>query len=359
MTSVAHLPDAAESETEVRRARVAELEAAIERNVGRRLASAVDYEPPPEPVYEPLDLASALRDASEALGFEAPSAAPTGRPRWCAEPGCGRVVPPGEGLQLGSTLRCGECAAKSRAAARRRRLVAALSTMPPHFAWARIERGGDLERHVGAPALERAVAWLREPKRPTLSFQGETGAGKTACGVALLRRLLDRAERPDAPDEFVRYAAGVRYVPAFELARAREGHPLGKGEAPLIAEAKRATVLLLDDLGGEGRSISDAVGDVIHKRHDLAALTIVTTGLDEAGLETRYGVGIRRRVLTDATQILLRPQAAPAPPQGPAPPSSIRALRLAYRLARPALAGARRAAPTPALGPTDVPRSEC
>lgn len=302
-------------------ARLAALEAAIDHAAARRPTPAVDYEPPAH-VAPSFDLGTAMREAAMAMGLDAPTPHVGGRPRWCAGVGCGKVVPPGEGSQVGSTVRCAACVVKAKVEGRRARLAPARETLPQSFEWARVETEnghlvGPLVDLVGREHVNKARGWFAARDKRTLTVQGETGTGKTSLAVALVRRLLDKAEALDADADLVELAVGARYIPALKLARARETHPLGRGESPLADLAMRASLLLLDDLGAEGKTLSDVIGNVLHDRYDTGKLTIVTTWLGEQEIEARYGVGLRRRVLTDATQILLRgkPKDPPDPPK--------------------------------------------
>ncbi|MCL2777734.1 MAG: hypothetical protein FWD73_06990 [Polyangiaceae bacterium] len=88
-----------------------------------------------------------------------------------------------------------------------------------------------------------------------------------------------------------------RYVSAHALARARAGHPLGEGEAPLVADAFSCPLLVIDDLGSEDARFGTVVSEVIYERHARNRKTWITTGVRPADIAQRYGGGIVRRVL--------------------------------------------------------------
>lgn len=127
-------------------------------------------------------------------------------------------------------------------------------------------------------------------------FVGPPGAGKTTLAVAMFRASVEAAR----PARLGRPAAH-RYVSAHQLAKARALHPLGDGEAPLIAEALSAPLLLIDELGGEDQRHASAVAEVIYERHAAGRATWITTGVGSEAIATRYGGGIARRILEGAT----------------------------------------------------------
>jgi hypothetical protein len=174
----------------------------------------------------------------------------------------------------------------------------ALSTVPPAFDDARLTSPW-LVRLVGEGVVARARGSLTAPRVVML---GEAGSGKTSLVVAMFRAVLD-AEEPHG-------RAGHRYVSAHALAKARAGHPLGHGEAPLVEAAIRAPLLVLDELGGEDARHASAVTEVIYERHAAGATTWVTTGVTAKELAARYGGGVVRRVFEGATKFALTRRAS-------------------------------------------------
>lgn len=164
----------------------------------------------------------------------------------------------------------------------------------PRWPWARFGDRLFSERTKLAPAMVIAAkAWT--VRVGNLLFSGPTGIGKTSIAVAMLHRLHDRAVERDASDAEQRLASGARFITGHELVAAKRAHPLGRGLAPIVAEAVDATVLLLDELGFEPQD--EATFFVVDERYRKGRPTIVTTGLDLAGLCAKYGDAWVRRIL--------------------------------------------------------------
>ncbi len=137
------------------------------------------------------------------------------------------------------------------------------------------------------------VSDCRTTSARTILLMGPAGAGKTTLAVAKLVQLA------------AEYHGLCLFVDAYELARARQTHPLGEGEAPLVARVMRARTVVLDDVGAERQDVAGTVGEVIFDRHAAERRTIVTTGMTEAQLRDRYGAGVHRRLFEDAAVIKL------------------------------------------------------
>lgn len=180
--------------------------------------------------------------------------------------------------------------------------------IPPRYRWARI----------GAPELDQRAAvvpsrWYasatecasRMASSDTLAvlLMGVAGAGKTSVAVAAMRAV-----------------PGSLFVKAEALDRARIEHRSGDGDAPLVVRAKRAPVLVIDDLGQDKPTSISAVEAVILARHDAELRTWVTTGLDAASqgggfpkLEERYGAGVTRRLTQSGVARVIRFQLPAVP----------------------------------------------
>ena len=123
----------------------------------------------------------------------------------------------------------------------------------------------------------------RVPSGWNYALTGPTGAGKTTVGCLILAALI--AEE-----------GGGMFVSAYELERERRTTPLGEGDGPLLDNALRARVLLLDDVGAEQNGVFSPIVDLVFHRYDRELQTIVTTGIGKSELVARYGTGFVRRV---------------------------------------------------------------
>lgn len=117
---------------------------------------------------------------------------------------------------------------------------------------------------------------------------GPAGSGKTTTTVIAIRHVLDTFD--------FEVASRIAWTSAYDLAKAPQEHRLGAQEAPLVRQAKEASILVLDELGSE-QAKTTAVQEAIHERHIQGRPTIVTTWLDMPGIQERYGDGIARRLL--------------------------------------------------------------
>lgn len=163
----------------------------------------------------------------------------------------------------------------------------AVETIPRSYLWASFD-APELSARVRRPeCIEQARSAV---DAPLVLLTGNAGTGKTSLAVAMMRHIVDGGE------------TGARFVGAYWLAKARLEHRLGEGEAPLVATAMRAPVLVLDDVGIE-LDKTTAVHEVIYERHAREQRTIVTTGFGYRQLADRYGDGIARRLSERAVVI--------------------------------------------------------
>lgn len=199
---------------------------------------------------------------------------------------------------------CPKCATAEAEELRAMVLAKARATLPrmAHATFGIGEAGYyALGAYVQGPILKSSQTW-RATEGTNLVLLGDTGCGKTTAAVAVARRILDSAKTPDQ----VRIAAGTRFVSVRELHRARAelasaGYSAERvnGEAPAIAKAKRAVLLVLDEVGFEPevrREQMPIVCDVVQDRYDAGLVTIVTSGLTELQLAHRYGEATKRRM---------------------------------------------------------------
>lgn len=134
---------------------------------------------------------------------------------------------------------------------------------------------------------ERIAKALARPRSSDLMLYGDTGMGKTSLIVAMLGALA----RQD-PDTW----HGARFASAIWLASSRARYPLGHGDPPEMADAKAASLLVLDDLGNDVPDGRNVIQEVLFRRHDDELPTWVTTGYRVEALESRYGVAVIRRM---------------------------------------------------------------
>jgi DNA replication protein DnaC len=159
--------------------------------------------------------------------------------------------------------------------------------------------GAELPDYAAATSGARAAAKAVSPEAldviagarwrrdlGSIVIVGPTGFGKSRVLIAIGLRILDRALRGVSADD-LRFAAGLRMVNGLALALAPSQHRLGDGEPPLLATAKGATLLLLDEIGFETHL--EVIRDVIFHRYDRGAPTIVASGRTAEELEGRYG----------------------------------------------------------------------
>jgi hypothetical protein len=189
---------------------------------------------------------------------------------------------------------CDDCAARAEARRLDESYSTACESIPLKYRWATRESESLLSRVVGGGntirvAIEDAIA------RKSLVLVGDTGHGKTSMACACMRAVID-AGKGDAVHLRDRMrSAGCRFVDAYAIAKCRTQAPLGCGEAPEMASALRASLLVLDELGGERHDVGP-VAELLHERHASDRQTIVTTPLTQVQVADRYGDGIARRI---------------------------------------------------------------
>ena len=164
---------------------------------------------------------------------------------------------------------------------------AAIATIPKHYAWA-LAGAPDLKTRVKlasplADVIKRVLGATR------VVFVGASGSGKTSLACACLRERVPH---------------GV-FQTAFRLGLARQQAALGQGEPAIVETALNAKLLLLDELGGEAKTATNAVRDIIFARHDADMPTWITTGFTSSQIAETYGDGALRRMLEDAYVVKL------------------------------------------------------
>lgn len=136
-------------------------------------------------------------------------------------------------------------------------------------------------------------------RQPKIVLRGPTRQGKTFLAHHLLWHRMthlftDPATRKDSVD--------CQFFAAHRLVLARQQHPFGEGEAPLVEEAFDASVLVLDDLGNESHVDGrfDVIEQIIWRREADSLPTWVTTGLTEKQVTERYGHAFSARIFEGA-----------------------------------------------------------
>jgi DNA replication protein DnaC len=160
----------------------------------------------------------------------------------------------------------------------------------PGWEWARLSNGQWLGNVF--PGVVSAVrAW--SPTQGLLLI-GPTGCGKTSALVARMHDLRRRAHGA-AIDRGESELVPVMWVTEHDLAVALRAHPLGRGECPLVRDAKSAAALVVDEVGPVGRS--GPLFEVLNARYQRGLRTVVTSGLTLEQVTSTYGDAMVRRVL--------------------------------------------------------------
>lgn len=153
------------------------------------------------------------------------------------------------------------------------------------------------------PKLLAAVDKWRETKG-NLILLGPTGAGKTTAAVLALRAYAEqlgdrlRGDRSGVAQRVYDLSDKINLVSVPEMAQEAMAHPLGsRSEPTLIRTAKRAELLVLDDLGNEGETKLLNLHDVADTRYVNRRPTIVTSGVPLPQLHTRYSDAVVRRLV--------------------------------------------------------------
>lgn len=195
---------------------------------------------------------------------------------------------------------CPGCDRKDVASRRATALAAAYETMP-NWPWARFGTPELLNGVKGKPGsttlYEAAQKW--RTKDGDLTMVGRTGAYKTSLMAAIGYRVLDYArDAENVLPGLLDTAARVRFINAADLAEDAKRWPSHRGvAAPLVEEARNASILLLDDLGHEDPR-DNSVWRVLDYRYRADLRTVKTSRLTRrqmAGAD-RYGEDGARRV---------------------------------------------------------------
>lgn len=181
----------------------------------------------------------------------------------------------------------------------RRRAGASWQRVPQRYRGTVPELLKRLEHERAGKAGRRLLARVRDSHALFALLQGPTGCGKSTSAAILVRRALGEFEA--SRGERCVAATDLLWIRATKLAVAERQHALGAGEAEVLVRAKRAGLLVLDDVGIEEPG---AVLPVLADRYDDGLATIVTTGLTQAALTKHLGAGGVRLITEQAAGFL-------------------------------------------------------
>lgn len=154
-----------------------------------------------------------------------------------------------------------------------------------------------LEHDLAGPAGRRLLRKVRDAHTVAAVLLGPTGCGKTSTAAMLVRRALAEFEASGGKRRSC--ATDLVWAHATEIAVAERRHALGAGEPELLVRARRAGLLVLDDLGLEEQG---AIVPVLVTRYDQGLATIVTTGLTKSALTKHLGASGNRRLVEVRTE---------------------------------------------------------
>jgi DNA replication protein DnaC len=126
-----------------------------------------------------------------------------------------------------------------------------------------------------------------------LILLGPTRIGKSTAAAAILTRVVTASAAAGGEPWYA--TATVHWFGAGTLELARKQHPIGRGEAPEVALACIASLLVLDDVGWDRDPA--AVSYVLDQRMQRGLTTIITSGKTRDELSAQYGAAVVRRML--------------------------------------------------------------
>lgn len=169
----------------------------------------------------------------------------------------------------------------------------------PRWGWV------DSDADFAAKVTHRRLRGVADRYRLTdgnLLVLGAPGIGKTASIIRALRRLVMEA----APRDRV---LRVVWTTGPELVAAQAQHRLGTEAPSAIRSAKRAPVLVIDELGFEARAPAGFWLELMNARYEAGLITITSSGATAKHLSDteRYGAGVYRRLLAGGALLDLWP----------------------------------------------------
>jgi DNA replication protein DnaC len=181
----------------------------------------------------------------------------------------------------------------------------ALAGIPKHFREHRFSTVAPyLKRPAAIEEADAALEGILAGQVLAVTLVGQSETGKTSLAAAMLAALVEEAVLTGARGAR-RLVRGSLWTDALALSRARASAKLGDGEAPLVARAIGAELLIVDELGSETVAGSDELIDVIFRRWQDERPTIVTTGQPRDRIVQRYGNGIHTRLMKQAQSRLI------------------------------------------------------
>ncbi len=204
--------------------------------------------------------------------------------------GCGKII-----RAQAAHMTCAECQIAAAIRDERAALEPALESIPFDLRWATLDSPALIGR-VQVDASNSPIPFARTVSRSSnVTLLGPAGAGKTSIACAILRvyladRTIDLNQRKRA-----RFA-NARVMPSLR-------------DRPELAEIERASVLVLDDVGGEENTATGRgmLARIISVRYEWARPTIITTAHDQNAVRSFYGDGIARRMFSMPTRICVWP----------------------------------------------------
>lgn len=159
--------------------------------------------------------------------------------------------------------------------------------IPPHFGAMTFDSYPVTEQTAETVAQIRD--WVRAPIAPSLFIFGQYGCGKTGLAVCA---MADRVQQTGCDAYFT---TTPNLLDRIRSTYAKEA----KGDESQVLDAlKRATLLVLDDLGAERVTdwVSEKLFTLINHRHDHQLATIITSNLSLAELNDRLDPRIAWRI---------------------------------------------------------------
>lgn len=163
--------------------------------------------------------------------------------------------------------------------------------------------------------LRQLAGWLTSGKnRPSLLLYGGVGNGKTTMVEALASTIdciRDTARDMEkkygyglTPEEKQEVATLRRFIalPSPRIVTAQKLASLAKDDEENYKKFSEARFLIIDDLGCEPVSVKNygteitPVTNIIYRRYETMATTVITTNLDRKDIRSLYGLRVSDRI---------------------------------------------------------------